>query len=174
MQSNGFKILATILFLVAAAAARAESPQEEKVHKAVNGQGYAHVIDDKRPNHTGPFKVYVGQVGVEYLLDGANVTVQSVKVEQTGNGAFNAKYKITMRVKLNGAYSEKHFRGVGDEYHTENEGAAGAEAEVVIETSPEIHVVKMTRLGGDDGRKWECLANGAKGAIAQAIKKVDE
>jgi hypothetical protein len=95
-----------------------------------------------------------------------------VTIEKVGGGILNAKYKITVRAKLNGTYKEKHFRGVGSEYHTENQGPAEADAAFVIETSPEVQVAEVKRVSGAEGRQFECLSEGAKAAIVAAVKKV--
>ena len=109
---------------------------------------------------------------MEYLLDGANVTAKKVTIKDVGGGLLNRKYKITVQAKLNGTYKEKHFRGVGSEYHTKNEGPIEAEAEFVIETSPEPRVVQIKRINGVEGRRYECLTESARKIIVEDIKKV--
>lgn len=148
----------------------------EKIKQAVNGHSFSHRIDDTRDNKDPLTHSKIGKVGVEYLLDDARLNAVGVSVSETADaGLLNKTYVISVRAKIEGAkYKEKHFRGVGSEYHTENEQDPTAELEFTYRLDSQglrpLDVRVIAQSGR--GRSLEQLRDGGSARVLERIKTV--
>jgi hypothetical protein len=168
-------ILACVFLMVSVATAQDAS---QRIKQAIQGHTFSHRIDDTRTNYgPAPLRIKIGIVGVEYLLDGARLNVVSVRVSEVGSDplGLQKKYDISVRSKIEGArYKEKHFRGVGYEYHMKNEHNPSAELEFIyrldIQGLRQLDVRQVSVSA--KGRALEQLKNGGAGKVLERIRTV--
>lgn len=171
------RVLVLMAFLVASPIAVSAATPEEKIKAAVNGHQFNHRIDDTRTAwaKVGPVKTKVGTAGVEYLLDDTKIEVVKVTIAEIGSGLLTKDFNITVRAKCSGGkYKEKHFRGVGSEYHTKSEQSPSAEIDFIyIVDSKGLRIreaKKITHSGS--GRSYEQLEQGGVAKILERLKTV--
>lgn len=145
----------------------------ETIKQAVEGQKFSHRIDDTRDNEE--LGIWIGIVGVEYLLDDASLTDVKVNVNEAESSLLNKDYNISLRCKILGArYAEKHFRGIGHEYHFKHRHNPTAELEFIYRLDSDgLRPLEVNQITHDGrGRSLEQLRDGGTAKILERIKTV--
>lgn len=131
---------------------------------------YSERIDGTRKNKV--LGQTIGTVGVEYMLDDARIQIEDVVVTKNSDSLLGGSTTVVVKANLSGKYREKHFRGVGSEYHTKHEEKHSGVGTFTFEASGSGARLIDKQIEGTSGQPAKLLLDGAAKELTQAISSL--